>query len=79
MQASREVAHDIANMPPVRFVAIETPHVIVDTLDQDTIEDTIDNLMTLGVFESVFTLHHDDGDSAQSDQVTARKQVAQPR
>ncbi len=56
MQMSREVAHDIANMPPVRFVAIETPHVIVDRLDQDTIEDTIDNMMTLGVFESVFVL-----------------------
>ena len=79
MQASREVAHDIANMPPVRFVAIETPHVIVDALDQDTIEDTIDNLMTLGVFESVFTLHHDDGDSAYHDQPTARSQIAQPR
>ncbi len=57
MQASKEVAHDIRNMPPVRFIAIETPHVIVDALDRDTIEDTIDNLMTLGVFESVFTLH----------------------
>lgn len=79
MQASREVAHDIANMPPVRFVAIETPHVIVDTLDQDTIEDTIDNLMTLGVFESVFTLHYNDNDSAQSDRPTARSQVVQPR
>ncbi len=60
MQMSREVAHDIANMPPVRFVAIETPHVIVDLLDQDTIEDTIDNMMTLGVFESVFVFHVDD-------------------
>ncbi len=57
METSREVARDIHNMPPVRFVAIETPHVIVDRLDQDTIEDTIDNMMTLGVFESVFALH----------------------
>jgi len=37
-------------------MAIETPHVIVENLSQDTIEDTIDNLMTLGVFESVFAL-----------------------
>ncbi len=60
MEMSREVARDINNMPPVRFVAIETPHVIVDSLDQDTIEDTIDNMMTLGVFESVFVLHQDE-------------------
>jgi len=53
--------------------------VIVDTLDQDTIEDTIDNLMTLGVFESVFTLHYNDNDSAQSDRPTARSRVVQPR
>jgi len=56
MDLSRDVARDVRNMPPVRFMAIETPHVIVENLSQDTIEDTIDNLMTLGVFESVFAL-----------------------
>jgi len=60
MEVSREVAGDIDNMPQVRFTAIETPHVIVDNLLSDTIEDTIDNLMTLGMFESVFVLHSDD-------------------
>jgi len=60
METSRAVARDFAGMPTVRFVAIETPHVIVDSLDQDTIEDTIDNMMTLGVFESVFVLQHDE-------------------
>jgi len=55
MQTSRDVAREIVNMPPIRFVTIETPHVIVDVLDAETIEDTIDNLMTLGVFESTFT------------------------
>ncbi len=60
METSRDVANDVNNMPPVRFVAIETPHVIVEELSQDTIEDTIDNLMTLGIFESVFTLYTED-------------------
>jgi hypothetical protein len=60
MELSRDVASDVNNMPPVRFIAIETPHVVVDDLSQDTIEDTIDNLMTLGVFESVFTLYSED-------------------
>jgi hypothetical protein len=60
MELSRDVAKDVNNMPPVRFIAIETPHVIVENLSQDNIEDTIDNLMTLGVFESVFTLYSED-------------------
>lgn len=60
METSRAVARDFAGMPTVRFVAIETPHVIVDSLDQDTIEDTIDNMMTLGVFESVFVLQREE-------------------
>src|SRR5688500_544840 len=53
MYLSRDVAKDSKTMAPVRFVAIETPHVIVENLTQDTIEDTVDNLMTLGIFESV--------------------------
>src|SRR4051794_11360906 len=60
MELSRDVAKDVNNMPPVRFIAIETPHVIVENLSQDNIEGTIDNLMTLGVFESVFTLYSED-------------------
>ncbi|HVO41537.1 MAG TPA: hypothetical protein VMT34_02885 [Aggregatilineales bacterium] len=60
MELTREVADTFHNMPPVRFAAIETPHVIVENLMQDTIEDTIDNLMTLGIFESVFALYSED-------------------
>ena len=60
MEMSRDVANDADNMPPVRFFAIETPHVIIENLSQDSIEDTIDNLMTLGIFESVFALYSDE-------------------
>jgi hypothetical protein len=61
MMLSGEVAAGISrHMSPVRFVALETPHVIVENLLPDTIEDTVDNLMTLGIFESVFFLHHDE-------------------
>jgi hypothetical protein len=69
MELSRDVAKDVNNMPQVRFIAIETPHVIVDDLSQDTIEDTIDNLMTLGVFESVFTLYSEEVPLAERDSV----------
>jgi hypothetical protein len=60
MQLSRSVAEDVKKLHPVRFAAIETPHVIVDNLLESTIEDAVDNLMTLGVFESVFTLCTDE-------------------
>lgn len=59
MYLSRDVAKD-SNMAPVRFVAIETPHIIVENLLRDTIEDTIDNLMTLGIFENVFRLEDEE-------------------
>ena len=45
---------------PVRYAVLETPHVVVENLERDTIEDTIDNLFTLDMFESVFTLVTDD-------------------
>ncbi len=60
MYLSSDVAEGVNNMPLVRFVALETPHVVVENLLQDTIEDTIDNLMTLGIFESVFVLYSED-------------------
>jgi hypothetical protein len=64
MELSRDMAQsmdlDLLEMPRVKFVALETPHVIVENLLPDTIEDTVDNLMTLGTFESVFVLHQDD-------------------
>jgi hypothetical protein len=60
MELSRDVANDADDMQPVRFIAIETPHVIVENLSQDSIEDTIDNLMTLGIFESVFALYSEE-------------------
>jgi hypothetical protein len=44
------------DMPPLRYTALETPHVVVEILDRDTIEDTIDNMLALEVFEGCFTL-----------------------
>src|SRR5690348_8368945 len=60
MQLSRSFAEDVKKLHPVRFAAIETPHVIVDNLLETTIEDAVDNLMKLGVFESIFTLCTDE-------------------
>jgi hypothetical protein len=71
MQLSLEVARDhnraLAATP---FLAMETPHVIVKELTPDTIEDVVDNLMALGVFETVF---------AECEAETARPRVVRKR
>lgn len=56
MQLSLDVArqHNGA-LAPTQFLALETPHIIVEKLTPEIIEDVVDNLMALGVFESVFT------------------------
>lgn len=57
MKVSRDMAMSMSPVAaPTPFAAIESPHVIVENLNQDTIEDAIDNMMTLGSFESVFAL-----------------------
>ncbi|HEX3050555.1 MAG TPA: hypothetical protein VHP83_07875 [Aggregatilineaceae bacterium] len=56
MQLSLEVARNHKRaLAPTPFLALETPHVIVDLLVSEIIEDVVDNLMVLGVFESVFS------------------------
>ncbi|MBE2272014.1 MAG: hypothetical protein IAE80_27515 [Anaerolinea sp.] len=55
MDLSYEVGKGLPYNPPVRYAALETPHIIVQDLGRDTIEDTIDNLLALDVFENLFT------------------------
>ncbi len=57
MQLSLDVArqHD-RSLSATQFIALETPHIVVEQLTLDVIEDVVDNLMALGVFESVFNL-----------------------
>ena len=55
MELSFAVSKQFPDALPVRYAVLETPHVVVDNLERDTIEDTIDNLLTLDMFESVFT------------------------
>lgn len=66
MDLSYEVTRQIEDTPPVRYVAIDTPHILVDTLDRDTIEDTIDNLIAQDIFECHFTrLTEDQAEESQ--------------
>ena len=55
MQLSYEVSKTLPDALPVQYATLETPHIIVANLNRDTIEDTIDNLLTLDTFESIFT------------------------
>lgn len=56
MQLSYTVSKQIPDTVPVRYAVLDTPHVVVENLSRDCIEDTIDNLCALDVFETVFTL-----------------------
>ncbi|RPI92047.1 MAG: hypothetical protein EHM39_13955 [Chloroflexi bacterium] len=55
MQVSLGVAKQLNHaLAATQFLALEIPHVIVEKLTPDVIEDVVDNLMAMGVFESVF-------------------------
>ena len=55
MDLSYEMSKTLPDTLPVRYSTLETPHIIVANLNRETIEDTIDNLLALDTFESVFT------------------------
>ena len=55
MDLQFQVTQQLDDTPPVRYCVIDTPHVMVEELSHDIIEDTIDNLIALDVFESHFT------------------------
>lgn len=55
MDLSYAIGPQFPDTPAVRFVAIETPHVLVEKLEREIIEDTIDNLLAQDVFEGFFT------------------------
>lgn len=55
MDLTFEVSKTLNDVPPARYAAFETPHVVVPSLDRDIIEDTIDNLLALDTFGTIFT------------------------
>lgn len=54
MELSFAMTQQVPDTVPVRYAALDTSHVVVEELTRDVIEDTIDNLLALEVFESVF-------------------------
>jgi hypothetical protein len=55
MELSYAVSKQLPDTTPVRYAALETPHILVADLSRETIEDTIDNLLALDIFENLFT------------------------
>ncbi|NJL57122.1 hypothetical protein HC928_19745 [bacterium] len=55
MELTLEACKQLPDTAPVRFATLDTPHIVVENLKRDTIEDTIDNLLAMDVFESSFT------------------------
>jgi hypothetical protein len=55
MKLNFEVTSQLEDTPQVRYAVIDTPHILIDDLETDLIEDTIDNLIALDVFEVNFT------------------------
>lgn len=67
MDLSYNVCKTIPDTLPVPFAAMETPHLIVPNLDLDTIEDTIDNLLALDTFHTMFTqVTDEEGDEVET-------------
>jgi hypothetical protein len=60
MELSYRVTQQISDTPAVRYAVIDTTHIVVESLAKDGIEDTIDNLLALDVFESYFIRVTDD-------------------
>lgn len=55
MDLSYEMSKQLPDAPLVRYAALETCHILVEAIERDIIEDTIDNLLALDVFEGFFT------------------------
>lgn len=55
MTLAYEVSKQLPDTPTVRYAVIDTPHILVEALNRDIIEDTIDNLLALETFEGLFT------------------------
>lgn len=60
MDLGYAVSCQLADAPRVRYAVLETPHILVENTQRDTIEDAIDNLLALDVFEGYFTQVSDD-------------------
>ncbi|MDQ7024058.1 MAG: hypothetical protein Q9P01_21265 [Anaerolineae bacterium] len=55
MEMNFQVTKDLEDTPEACYCVFDTPHIIVEELTRNNIEDTIDNLIALDIFENHFT------------------------
>jgi len=80
MDLQLKLTQQLHDTPPARYYVLDTPHVLVEELSRDAIEDTIDNMIALDTFESHMTRVTDtptpDGKRTTSDGRRATQEVA---
>ena len=79
MDFNYQVAAQLEDTPQVRYCLFDTPHILVDELTRDIIEDTIDNLIALDTFESNFARVTENADKTtrtSNDGTRATQEVA---
>jgi hypothetical protein len=64
MDLNHIISKQLPDTSSVRYASLETPHLVVENIDRDTIEDVIDNLLAVDAFEGVFTRVTDNEDDA---------------
>lgn len=55
MEMNYLIVKQVEGAVPSRFAALDTPHMLVENLTLEVIEDAIDNLLALEMFETMFT------------------------
>ncbi|MAS34964.1 MAG: hypothetical protein CL610_13225 [Anaerolineaceae bacterium] len=60
MDFNYQMSKQQPDVPLVRYAALDSPHILVENLSRDTLEDTVDNMIALDVFEGFFTLVTDE-------------------
>lgn len=73
MMLSHDISSQVPDAPPVYHAVLDTPHVIVPNLERATIEDSIDNLLALETFESVFTLVTESEEAVEQTPVAGKR------
>jgi hypothetical protein len=63
MELSVQMSEQVPDTTPVPFAMLDTPHIVTENLDRETIEDTIDNLLAMDTFNSIFTQVTEDNPS----------------
>jgi hypothetical protein len=67
MQLMYEVCTQIPDTAPARFALIDTPHIVLENLNRETIEDTLDNVLAMEVFSSIFTRVTEDAEDVKTE------------